>query len=78
MPRLIRLEATDPVKIDPSQFPRDEQGNLKTIFICACGLSKKLPYCDGSHKPCRVNEQSGRLYVYDRDRSRVVEEREDV
>lgn len=22
----------------------------KTIAICRCGLSAKLPYCDGSHK----------------------------
>ncbi len=22
----------------------------KTYFWCACGLSKKQPFCDGSHK----------------------------
>lgn len=22
----------------------------KTIYWCACGLSKKQPYCDGSHR----------------------------
>ncbi|MDF1781749.1 MAG: CDGSH iron-sulfur domain-containing protein [Alcanivoracaceae bacterium] len=30
-------------------FPQDvEQG--KTYYWCACGLSKKQPFCDGSHK----------------------------
>lgn len=75
MPRLIRHDATGPIRIDPANFPRDEQGNLKPIFICACGLSGNLPYCDGSHKSCRATEQPGRLYVYDAARKSVVEER---
>lgn len=77
MPRLIRLEATGPIKIDPASFPRDEQGNLKPIFICACGLSQNLPFCDGTHKACRAAEQPGKLYVYDDARKVVVEEREE-
>ena len=23
----------------------------KTYYWCSCGLSRKQPYCDGSHKP---------------------------
>ncbi len=65
MPRLIRIDAQGPVKIDPADFPRDEQGNLKPIFICACGLSARFPFCDGTHKACRTAEQPGLLYTYD-------------
>jgi CDGSH-type Zn-finger protein len=64
MARLIRIEATGPIKIDPSQFPRDEQGNLKAIWICACGLTSTPPFCDKSHKAC-TNETPGMIYEYD-------------
>lgn len=63
MARLVRLEQTGPIKIDPTSWPRDAEGNLKSIFICACGLSSKLPFCDGTHKTCR--EEPGVLYTYD-------------
>ena len=77
MARLIRHEATGPIKIEPAAFPRDEQGNLKAIWICACGLSRTMPFCDKAHKGCAATEQPGRLYVYDKDRTNVVEERAD-
>jgi CDGSH-type Zn-finger protein len=67
MARLIRITATGPIKIDPSTWPKD-----KLISICACGLSKNLPFCDGSHKPCRDSEQPGTLYVYDAARACVT------
>lgn len=75
MPRLIRLDATGPIKIEPKDFPRDAEGNLKPIFICACGLSRTLPMCDGTHKQCRVNEDPAKLHVYDDARSSIVESR---
>jgi CDGSH iron-sulfur domain-containing protein 1 len=53
MARLVRHEASAPIKIDPAHWPRDEQGNPRVISICACGLSAKFPFCDGSHKRCR-------------------------
>jgi CDGSH-type Zn-finger protein len=77
MPRLVRLEATGPIRIDPKDFPRDAEGNLKPMFICACGLTRSLPFCDGTHKACRASEQPGRLYVYDAERKTVIEERPD-
>ncbi len=77
MPRLIRLDATGPIKIEPANFPRDEQGNHKAISICACGLSQRFPICDGAHKACRASEQPGTLYVYDKERKNVIEERVD-
>lgn len=64
MARLVRHEETSPIKIDPATWPRDENGNLKTIFICACGISSKFPFCDGTHKGCK-GEEVGKVYRYD-------------
>ena len=64
MSRMVRHEATVPFKIDPAQFPRDEHGNLKAIWICACGLSATMPYCDKAHKSC-AGEEPGKVYEYD-------------
>ncbi|MGE3107224.1 MAG: CDGSH iron-sulfur domain-containing protein [Phycisphaerales bacterium] len=72
MPRMVYLSATDPIKIDPKTLDPE-----KKLAICACGLSKQFPMCDGSHKPCRVNEEPGKVYVYDRTNSQVVEVRDD-
>lgn len=60
MARLIRIEQSGPYKIEPKDFPT----NGKAIFICGCGLSSRMPYCDGTHKGCTV-EQPGVLYTYD-------------
>ncbi|MFM9996390.1 MAG: CDGSH iron-sulfur domain-containing protein [Phycisphaerales bacterium] len=68
MARLIRNDQTGPYKIEPAAFPKDG----KSIFICACGLSQRLPICDGSHKGCR-DEEPGRLYVYEGGTRRVVD-----
>ena len=45
MARLVRLTATDPLKIDPKTLPQD-----KMLAICQCGLSQNYPFCDGTHK----------------------------
>jgi len=70
MPRIIRVDATGPFKIEPKDFPTDG----KSIFICACGLSSKMPYCDSTHKACRATEQPGKLYHYDMTTKKVVKE----
>ena len=67
MARLIRHDQDQPYRVDPQDKP---------VFICACGLSQDLPYCDGSHKACK-REKAGTLYVYDGNRESVVEERPD-
>jgi CDGSH-type Zn-finger protein len=66
MARLVKLEATGPVKVEPSDKP---------VFVCACGLSKKFPFCDGSHKPTRA-EEPGCLYRYSGESNDRVEKLE--
>lgn len=60
MPRLVRLEAVKPYKIEPNSIPPD-----KAVWICQCGLSNKLPFCDGSHKTM-PQEPAGELCIYSR------------
>ncbi|MEM0983174.1 MAG: CDGSH iron-sulfur domain-containing protein [Planctomycetota bacterium] len=66
MPRLVRLEADGPYKIEPQDKP---------VFVCGCGLSKNMPLCDGSHKACK-SEEKGKLYIYD-EKGNVVEEQDE-
>ena len=66
MARLVKLEATGPIKVEPSDKP---------VFVCACGLSKKFPFCDGSHKPTRA-EEPGCLYRYSGESNDRVEKLE--
>jgi CDGSH-type Zn-finger protein len=44
-----------PLEIKPQQ---------ESVWICMCGLSKNQPFCDGSHKTTR-DEEDGRTYEYD-------------
>ena len=67
MARIVKLEATGPVKVEPSDKP---------VFVCACGLSKKFPFCDGSHKPTR-EEEPGCTYRYDASTGAVIEKSRD-
>jgi CDGSH-type Zn-finger protein len=55
MARLVKLTGTGPLKIEPSDKP---------VFVCTCGLSRKFPFCDGTHKACR-DEPEGQTFVYD-------------
>lgn len=74
MPRMVRFDKTDPIRIDPASLPLDAEGKPKPLFICACGISAKHPFCDGSHKACRT-EQPGHLYVYEPGTTIVIDQR---
>jgi len=40
---------SDPVRAADSPFSQEVEAG-KSYYWCACGLSKKQPFCDGSHK----------------------------
>jgi CDGSH-type Zn-finger protein len=67
MARLVRMEGKGPIRIDPQEKP---------VFICGCGLTKKTPFCDGTHKAC-VSEEDGVLYRYDPESGRAVSVKDD-
>ena len=39
-------------------------------WICMCGLSNNQPFCDGTHKKTK-DEQEGKVYQYNLDGSRT-------
>lgn len=55
MPRLIKRHRNAPYQITVG---------TETKWICACGLSKNQPYCDGSHKKT-LDEDANSLCWYD-------------
>jgi CDGSH iron-sulfur domain-containing protein 3 len=61
MARMVRHEKNAPYEVP--------EGTELPLYICACGLSKNKPFCDGSHKKTR-DENPSDVYVYD-DNSRV-------
>src|SRR5947207_15375560 len=63
MARVVRHEATGPIKIDPATLPLGPDGKPKKIAVCACGLSSTFPTCDGTHK--QLSEQPEQLHCYD-------------
>ena len=67
MARLIRHEATGPIEVPPGE---------KSAWICACGLSQNRPHCDGSHSKTK-QEEEGKCYVYNKERTDVADVQDD-
>jgi CDGSH-type Zn-finger protein len=66
MARIVRHEKNSPYEV--------AEGTELPIYICACGLSKNKPFCDGSHKKTR-DENPADVYLYDDNgRARVKNE----
>ena len=61
MTRLIKHVRNQPFKAEKDGV---------TMYICGCGLTKNLPYCDGSHKKTK-DESENALYFYDVDGNRI-------
>lgn len=59
MARIVRIEDHTPLLIDP-------KAHAAPLAICRCGLSQDWPYCDGSHKQTR-DEEDGTTYAYHRE-----------
>jgi CDGSH-type Zn-finger protein len=53
---MIRHEKNSPYVIP--------EGTELPLYICACGLSKNKPFCDGTHKKTR-DEEASQMYAYD-------------
>jgi CDGSH-type Zn-finger protein len=49
--------------------PYEVRVGAELQYICACGLSDNLPFCDGSHKLAK-GEAAGKLFWYDEDGKR--------
>ena len=46
------------------QEPAKHMMDGKEVWLCKCGLSRNQPFCDGSHKLTK-GEEDGKLYWYD-------------
>jgi CDGSH-type Zn-finger protein len=60
MPRLVKRFRQEPFAGPAS---------TETQYICGCGLSSNMPFCDGTHETTK-DEDPKKLYWYDEDGER--------
>jgi len=75
--RLIKHGRDHPFVIKLSEVPGlgnivgdAEKVKKYELHLCACGLSKHKPFCDGSHMHTR-DEEPGKVFAYDNDNNRI-------
>ena len=77
--RVIRHDRKHPFRVKLGELPglanltKDEKVLGYEVHMCACGLSKNKPFCDGAHKAVQ-NEEPGRIYSYDSENRQSVME----
>lgn len=52
-----------------AQSPHEVKPSAESQWMCMCGLSKNLPFCDGSHEHT-LDEEVGKTYHYNADDTR--------
>ena len=73
--RIIRHDRNRPYSIKLGEVKglkellTDEKTRGYELHICACGLSKNKPFCDGTHMKTDA-EETGKIYTYDNEGSR--------
>jgi len=57
---IITIKNNGPIRVEGASFEiRDAAGGVfnlngrTAVSICRCGVSKKQPFCDGSHGECK-------------------------
>jgi CDGSH-type Zn-finger protein len=54
---VIRIKPNGSAKVEGDFIVVDMDGNelapgATKVSICRCGVSKKMPFCDGAHRDC--------------------------
>ncbi|MEM0202119.1 MAG: CDGSH iron-sulfur domain-containing protein [Candidatus Micrarchaeaceae archaeon] len=75
--RLVKHERNHPFVVKVADLPGfagiagdAEKLSKYEIHLCACGLSKHKPFCDGSHRYTQ-NEEQGRVFAYSSENKRI-------
>jgi len=64
LPFYLRLPSAMRRVLKSDKRPLEIKPQQESVWICMCGLSKNQPFCDGSHKTTR-DEEDGKTYDYD-------------